>query len=101
MKKVCKESFLYSIIAVVYIALVATLMNNGDKIFGKADTIFSVVAFLLLFTLSVLVVGVLLIGKPLMLYLDGKKKDAIYMVASSTGWMFLYLIIALAIMVLI
>lgn len=101
MKKICKESFIYTIIAVVYIALVAILMNNGDKIFGKADTVFSVVAFLLLFTLSALIMGVLLVGKPLMLFLDGKKKDAIYMVAASAGWMLLYLILALLISVIV
>ncbi len=101
MKQVYKESFIYSILAVFYIALVALLLNNGEKIFGKADTLLSAMALLLLFVLSALVMGVLLIGKPLMLYLDGEKKSAVYMVLVSVGYLILYLIIALIVSALI
>lgn len=101
MKQVYKESFICSILAVIYIALVALLLNNGEKIFGKADTLFSAIAFLLLFVLSALVMSVLLIGKPLILYLDGEKKSAINMVIVSAGYLILYLIIALAVSALV
>jgi len=101
MKKICKEGFLYSLGTAAYIVLVALFMNNAEKFLGKEDTIFSGIAFLLLFTLSAIVVGGLMIGKPIMLYIDGKKKDAVKLVGCNAGWLVLFFIIALVIMMII
>lgn len=95
MKQVCKEGFLYSLGTAVYIVLVSLFMNNAEKFLGKEDTIFSGIAFLLLFTLSAIVVGGLMIGKPIMLYIDGKKKNAIQMFACNAGWLVVFFAIAL------
>jgi hypothetical protein len=94
----CKRSFLYCIGAGIYIVAVAALMQNAEKIFGKVDSIVSVTAFLLLFSLSVFVVGGLLAAKPIMLYIDGKKKEAVSWLISSAGWMLLFFAIALLIL---
>lgn len=101
MKKICKQSFIYSLAAAAYIALVAIFMANAEKFLGKNDTALSALAFLLLFSLSALIVGALLVGKPLMIYLDGKKKEAVWALLANAGWMLLFLIISLAILMLI
>jgi len=43
----------------------------------KEDTIFVMISILLLFVCSAAITGFLVLGKPIMLYIDGKKKEAI------------------------
>lgn len=61
----------------IYTAAVAWLMFNGQKIFGKAETFWMPVALLLLFVLSAAITGLLVLGKPIVLYLNGSKKEAV------------------------
>ena len=70
-------------------------MQNAERVSGKMESIVGVMAFLLLFTLSALVVGGLLIGKPIMLYIDGKKKESVSMLLASGGWLMLFFILAM------
>ncbi len=77
----------------VYIVAVALILNFGDKIFGKMDNLLGPIAFLMLFVLSAAVVGALLLGKPLMMYLDGQKKEAIKMFGQTIMWFCILLVI--------
>jgi hypothetical protein len=72
-----KFAALSSIGVLIYVAIVSAIMNNAETLFGKADTVLSGMGFLLLFALSAGVVGSLIVGKPIFLYLDGKKKEAV------------------------
>ena len=101
MKPIIKQSFILSISAAIYIGLVALFMNYAERILAGPDTILTGVAFLFLFTLSALVVGGLLIGKPIMLYIDGKKTESVKMLAANAGWMLIYFIIAIIILAII
>ena len=98
MTSMCKPSFWYSLGAGAWIALVATFTQNANSWFGTQDTIISVIAVLLLFSISALVVGGLIVGKPIFLYIDGKKKEAIQMLLCSGGWLLLFFLIVLAIL---
>jgi len=80
-----KMASLNSLGVLVYVAIVATIMNHAEAIFGKVDGAVGVTGFLLLFTLSVGVVGSLIIGRPIMLYLDGKKKEAVGLLLATLG----------------
>lgn len=91
--KLATYSIIHSIGVLVYVSLVALIMNNGQKWFGNANNILGATAILLLFVLSAAIVGALVLGKPTLLYLDGKKKEAIKL--------FLYTISSLAIIILI
>lgn len=78
----------------IYVLLVVTLMTNLERIFGSIPARFwGPVAMLLLFVVSAAVVGLLIFGKPVMMYLNGSKPDAIKMLLSTLGW--LVLIVAL------
>lgn len=101
MKNLYKWSFVHSLGILVYIVMVASLMTNGNKWFGEKDNFVSPIAFLLLFTLSAIVVSLLGLGKPIMLYLDGKKKEAVILVSLTAGWLFVFTIIALTTSVII
>jgi len=97
MPKSLKQSFVYAFCASIYIGLVALFMNNANKLFGDANSALGVFVILTLFTLSALVVGGLLVGKPIMLYLDGKKKEAVLNLLAAAIWIFLFWLIALII----
>lgn len=96
-----KTSFINALLTLVYIIAVATLMQNGNRLFGQTDTFMTPVLVLLLFTLSAIVVGGLVLGKPLMLYLDGKKKEGVALFLQTAGWMVGFTVIVLVLAVLI
>lgn len=79
-----------------YISLVALLMFGIQKLFGaKPDpAVIAPIAFLLLFVISAAISGALILGRPVMLYLDGKKKDALLLFGFILLWLILFLVIA-------
>ena len=84
--------FLWSIVnslgAFIYILAVAWLMFNGENLFGKTDTFWTPVAILLLFVLSATVVGALVLGRPIYLYLNSFKKEAVKLLIYTIGCLF-------------
>lgn len=98
-KKLIQQSFLLALGEAAYIALVALLMFTVQKLFGaKPDpAIIAPIAFLLLFVISASISGALIVGKPLMLYLDGQKKEALQLFGCILAWLVLFLIIAFGI----
>lgn len=86
----------------VYIFLVAVFMNNANSWLGVEDNdIFSPIAFLLLFMFSALVTGGLVLGKPIMLYLDGQKKDGVKLFFYTSASLFVIMLIVFAILAIL
>jgi hypothetical protein len=79
----------------IYISLVASLMLNANKIFGNNPGVLGIVTFLMLFVFSAAVSGALILGKPILLYLDGKKKDALELFGFTLGWLFIFMVVLL------
>jgi hypothetical protein len=96
-KEIIMWSFINSVGVLVYVALVATIIQNGEKIFGKMKNFAGPIAFLLLFVFSALVTGLLVLGRPVYLFLDGSKKEAVKMLLYTVGWMFLIMVLVLVI----
>jgi hypothetical protein len=63
-------------------------MSNSEKIFNKADNFWSPIAFLLLFVSSALITSSLVLGRPIYLYFDGKKEEAVKFLLYTIGWLF-------------
>ena len=80
-----KYAAVHALLAVLYIALVACFLWNANNLFGKADTPFSTMAFLLTFVISAAVMGMLVFGRPLLWYLDGRKKEAVELALATVG----------------
>lgn len=97
MNAINKTGFLNALGALVYIALVSTIMQNGEKIFGEMSNFIGPIAFLLLFTLSAVVVGGLILGKPIMLFLDNKKKEAVSLFVTTACWVAGFTVLALVV----
>lgn len=75
--KLIKTALVNSLATVIYISLVVFVMMNGQNFFGTASDFGGGLAMLMLFVLSAAVTGSLVIGKSILLYLDGAKKEAI------------------------
>jgi len=76
-----KKLFFYgashSLGVLAYVSLVVLFMSNTKNIFGQGDNPMIGVIMLLIFILSASITGSLVLGKPILLYLDGKKAEAI------------------------
>jgi len=70
-------------------------MQNAPKAFGSMNNLVGPAAFLLLFILSAAVTGSLILGKPILMYLDGKKAEALKLFLYTLGWLVLGIIILL------
>lgn len=96
---ILKISLINAFGVTLYVALVALVFRYAEPLFGKMNNYFGQVAFLMLFVLSVAVVGYLILAKPVMFYLDGAKKEAIKLLVSTIAWIFLATLIALLIQI--
>ena len=98
--KLMMLAILDSLGVVAYVSLVSLIMSHGSKIFGEKDTAITPVAVLLLFVLSALVTSGLVLGRPIMLYLDGQKKEGVRLLIYTGLSLFVLLIMVLLIMML-
>lgn len=64
-------------VATLYISIVALVPYFGKNAFGSGNSFLIPIAMLSLFTLSAAVMAYLFLYQPLMLFLDGKKKQAV------------------------
>jgi len=74
---VTKNPFINALAATLYITLVATIPFFGKQLFGDGKSFLIPIAMLSLFTLSAAVMGYLFLYQPLLLLLDGHKKNAV------------------------
>ncbi|MFH1790235.1 MAG: hypothetical protein ABH832_04190 [bacterium] len=96
--KIFALSFISSMATLLYIAGVGCIIINGDKMFGNMPHILGIMGFLLLFVLSALIVGILLLGGPIYLYLNNEKKNSIKWLAHNVGLMMAITLIVLLIL---
>ena len=88
------RSFLHSAGVVVYITCVSAFLSSAAKIFGNEEHKFVIPIFmLLLLVISASVTGLLVLGKPVSLYLDGQKKQAWAFLFYTLGWLAVFLVI--------
>lgn len=96
-KENLKLGFLLALGESVYVLIVALIMFNAQKFFDSTPEIFGMAAFLLLFVVSAGVSGALILGKPVLLYMEGKKSEAVKLFFTTLGWLFIFLVILLII----
>jgi len=100
-KKITIQALLQASLATLYILLVATFFYYANDVFGQEDTFVTPVAFLLLFVLSAAIMGALVLGRPILMYLDNQKKESIKLFGFTLVWLFVYMILAMAILWLV
>jgi hypothetical protein len=97
MKKILLPAVTNSLGTVVYIAVVAWFMtfltSSTNNLLANISEVLAATIMLTLLVLSVAVVGSLIFGRPLMWYLDGKKREAINLLVTTIGSLFVLLLI--------
>lgn len=75
-----KHAALNALATFAYVTVVGLFMSNASRFFGPKDTALTPVAVIMLLVFSTALTGVLVFGQPVLWHLDGKKKDAIYLI---------------------
>lgn len=85
MTKIIKRAFVDALGTAAYIVLVVSFIFSLQIFSLQKDNIIIPMAMLLLFVCSAAITGFLVFGKPVMLYIDGKKKEAISLLGCTIG----------------
>ncbi|HTK04565.1 MAG TPA: hypothetical protein VL500_03200 [Candidatus Eisenbacteria bacterium] len=97
--EIAKRGVLHALGALAYVLAVVCLITSMENLFGSEDPKFVPVAMLLLLVLSAAVMGLLVFGKPVMLYIDGKKREAVELVGWTIGSLAFITVCAFAVMI--
>ena len=91
------KSLLSAALVFVYILIVVALLFNLQEIFGQneEDPILAPIIGLLLFVISATITGSLVLGQPIFFYLEGKKKEAVYLFGLTVSWLVVFLLLAI------
>ncbi len=100
LKSLPLQALVNAVAGSLYILVIAWSMFNVMPLIPKEDTFLAPTTFLLLFVLSAAIEGTLIIGQPIMLYLDGKKSEALKLLALTLGWLFIITAVIIFIQVL-
>jgi hypothetical protein len=102
MKKmnIALTSFLQALGTFTYVLVVVMIMSNGEKIFSSDKGLLIGVTMLMLFIVSAAICGTLVLVKPIMLYLDNQKKEALKLLYFTIGWLAIFTVVILAVAVL-
>lgn len=74
-----------------YTTAIGWLLFGAEHILrAKPDTILAPISFLTLLVLSVGVVGCLIFLRPVLMYLDGKKVEAVKLIMATLAWLALF-----------
>jgi hypothetical protein len=94
-----KNPVLNAVVAAAYIILVVSVMTYVTQpLRNTPDTFFAPITMLFVLTLSVAVMAFLFFYQPLLLLIDGKKKEALNLFAMTVGF---FAIITLVVLVLL
>ncbi|OHA25997.1 MAG: hypothetical protein A3D52_01260 [Candidatus Taylorbacteria bacterium RIFCSPHIGHO2_02_FULL_44_36] len=93
-QKIITYAFLQSAGTFIYVAIIAWLLFNGQRLFGEFGGFGGPTAMLLLFVLSAAITSSLVLGHPIHLYLSGMKKESFQLLIATFAFLFLFTLIA-------
>ena len=85
--KLIWRTLLHALGVLAYSSFAAAILSSGDALFGNGPGVWGGVAFLMLFVLSATVVGLLVLGKPVALFITGESKEAVTFLAATVAWL--------------
>lgn len=99
MKDTVKYALINAFGTAIYVIFIASLLSFLGRWFsGSGETIFAPIAMLMLFVFSAAFTGILVFGRPVIWYLDGKKKEAVLLLFYTLG---IFLIITVIVFLLL
>jgi nitrogen fixation/metabolism regulation signal transduction histidine kinase len=101
MNKIWKNAVFNALATVLYIIAVGFFMYYGSLVkIGRTNTMLVPIALLLLLVLSAAITGFLIFGKPALMYIDGKKKEAISLLTYTLTFFSIITLIAIVLLVI-
>ncbi len=95
MNKIIKNALINAIGTTLYIILVVSFIFSLQAFSHEPeDNIIIPIAMLLLFVFSAALTGFLVFGRPVMWYLDGKKKEAVSLIGYTLAILLIMVIVA-------
>lgn len=96
--EITKFSFIDAGLTALYVSSIGFFFFYISKIFAfsKEDTVFAPILMLSLLVFSVALVGSLIFGRPILWYLDGKKKEAVSLLAYTLAFLFVFICLIFA-----
>jgi hypothetical protein len=95
------KSLINALGVLVYVSIVAWLLFNGEHIFDDKPSFLIPVFMLLLFIISASITSLLVLGKPIHLYLSGLKKEAFTLLFTTLAWLVLFIAIVITVLFLL
>jgi hypothetical protein len=95
-----KKAFINSFLTSLYIVAIGLFFYYGSLIkIGRVNTFLAPITMLFLFVFSAAITSFLLVGKPMQMYIDGKKKEALSLITYTLGFFFIFTLIALLLLI--
>src|SRR3989338_3027741 len=94
MDKIIKRAVIDAVGTAIYVVLIVSFIFSLQIFQKEEDIIIIPMAMLLLFVCSAAITGFLVFGKPIMLYIDGKKREAVSLLGYTLGVLVLITIIS-------
>lgn len=102
MNNILRSALVNSSITTIYIIAISIFIYwGGNNQIGKLDNNFFLIpiAFLMLFVFSAAITSYFVFGRSLLIYLDGRKKEAISIISYTLCILFIYTLIALIVLI--
>jgi len=99
MDKIIKRAVIDAVGTAIYVVLIVSFIFSLQIFQKEEDIIIIPMAMLLLFVCSAAITGFLVFGKPIMLYIDGKKREAVSLLGYTLGVLVLITIIFFALLI--
>lgn len=100
MGKINKTALRNALLTALYVVAIGTVLYFGGQAkIGRANTFLVPISILLLLVCSASITGYLMVGKPILLYIDGKKKEAISLLAHTLVYFSIITFAAIALMI--
>jgi hypothetical protein len=100
MDKIKKTALINSSATALYIVLVGTFMYYGTMIkIGRDNAFLAPIAMLFLFVFSASLTGFLMIGKPVQMYVDGNKKEALSLLTYTLAFFSIITLISIILLI--
>jgi hypothetical protein len=96
--KIIFYSIINSLGVLAYIFLLVSFMNNAKNFFEKPPEILIGATMLLLLVLSASITGLLVLGRPIHLYFNGFKKEALTLLFYTLACLFVFVMVILIIL---
>jgi hypothetical protein len=98
-KQIVFHGLFNALAAAAYIGLIALLLSNAGSTLGPINGPLAAAAFLLVFVISAAVMGIIIFGRPVLWYFNGRKEEAVHLLAATIVFLVAIAAIVFAILV--